>query len=263
MRTTLLKPRWLLAHVVVVAIAVLFVALGFWQLSRLDERRTFNARLTSRTALPVEQLTRLAQPGTAVDADAIAYRRVVVRGTFDTAREIVLLNRARNDIAGHHLVTPLVTEDGRSLLVDRGWIPYDLDDPPVAPAAPPAGVVEVTGVLFPSQTRGRFGPALAPGGRLEQVFRIDLDRLAGQMPSPLLPVWLLAQGQQPAQAEVPIPVELPRLGQGPHLSYAIQWFAFAAAGLAVYVAVAARRVRETSPQAASAGAEPARPTLPR
>lgn len=227
----LLRPRWLLAHALVLTIVSTFVGLGFWQLGRLDERRTYNRTLTARTSMPVVPVEQLlsGDPGRA------AYRRVTVRGTFDPAREIVLLSRSRNSIAGHHVITPVVLGDGETaVLVDRGWVPYQLDTPPIADAAPPAGEVTLTGVLFPSQQRGRFGPR-ATGEQQTAVFRIDVARLAPQFPYRIAPLWLLLEQQRPAQpGELPASIELPRLDAGPHLSYAIQWYLFAAVLLIGY-----------------------------
>jgi cytochrome oxidase assembly protein ShyY1 len=234
----LLRPRWLIAHAVVLAIVLLFVNLGLWQLRRLDERRRANQILTSRTALPIVPLELLAP----TPPDERAYRRVTVTGTYDTTHEVILLNRARNDIAGHHVVTPLITAGGTALLVDRGWVPYDLDEPPIAEAAPPPGTVEVTGVLVRSETRGRLGPKDIGEGRLAQVFRVDVDRLREQLPYPVYPLWLLAAERLPPGREIPAPAVLPEPTEGPHLSYAIQWFSFAAAGLGVYIAASRRRV---------------------
>ena len=46
------KPRWILSHLFILALVVTFVNLGFWQLRRLDERRTYNALVESRQDLP-------------------------------------------------------------------------------------------------------------------------------------------------------------------------------------------------------------------
>lgn len=236
----LLRPRWLLAHAVIAAIAVTCVSLGFWQLGRLDERRTYNRTLIARGALPVlpvEQLLDSVRPGEA------AYRVVTARGRFDPANEVVLLSRSRNSVAGNHVVTPLVLEDGTALLVDRGWVPFQMDTPPVAEAAPPTGTVEIRGTLFPSQTRGRFGPQDRPG-RLTSVFRIDVARLAPQMAYRVAPLWLLLEQQRPPQELIPLSSEPPRLEEGPHLSYAIQWFLFTLVGLVGYAMVIRARLRQ-------------------
>lgn len=220
---------------VIGALAASFVSLGFWQLRRLDERRAFNATLTVRTSLPVADITSLVPDPTDPPANA-AYRRVSATGVYDPDDEVVVVGRSRNTLAGNHVVTPLLV-GGTELMVNRGWVPLEDSHPPIARAAPPAGTVTVTGVLFPTQERGRFGPRHAPTGSLEQLHRIDLPRLAKQVDAPLYPWYLLIESQVPPQpGEYPQSIELPKLDEGPHLSYALQWFAFALIAVATFVA---------------------------
>ena len=77
----LLRPRWILVHVGVIALVVLMVNLGFWQLRRLDEKRTFNATVTQRTALPVDDLSRIVSKADDLTVTGLEWRRVAVTGT--------------------------------------------------------------------------------------------------------------------------------------------------------------------------------------
>ena len=78
----------------------------------------------------------------------------------------------------------------------------------------------VTGLALPPDQVS--DPPVDPSPPL--VTRIDLGR--GDLPYKLLPVYILLQDQQPAQAQ-PETVAPPGFDDGPHLSYAIQWFSFA------------------------------------
>lgn len=234
----LLKPKWVLGHLIILALVVVFVNLGLWQHGRLLERRAYNATFTARLNLPGEDLTRIMPAsGPVVPAD-FAYRRAGVRGTYDVAHEIVLLSREFNGRSGHHVLTPLLVAPNQAVLVDRGWVPIDDDDPPVQAALPPAGPADVTGVLFPSQTRGRFGPREQPTGVLRRTFRIDLERLQRQLPYRVYPLYLHLVGQEPIQTlDYPVPVDLPKPDEGSHLSYMLQWFAFAMTAVITYGAL--------------------------
>lgn len=217
-------------------IAVAFVSLGFWQLDRLQSRRVYNSTLTSRTALPTVDITTLIPDPTAPPEDA-AYRRVTATGTYLVGDEVVVVGRTRNTLAGNHVVTPLQIAEGSALIVNRGWVPLEESRPPVTIAAPPSGTVTVTGVLFPTQERGRFGPRHRRDGVLKEYHRVDVPRLAQQIATPLYPLYLLIEAQDPAQPDVyPQSIEIPNLGEGPHLSYSLQWFAFALIAVAMYVA---------------------------
>lgn len=219
-------PRWIGASLVVAIIAVLFVNLGLWQLRRLDDRRLRNDVLASRLAEPpIALLDALDAIGSAVDS--LEYRPVTVTGEFDTAAEILVRSQVHEGSAGFHVITPLIVEGGGSLLVNRGWVPLALEAA-VDQVPPPPGRVEETGLVRLSQPRPAIGP-VEPAGSLEQVARLDLDRLAEQFDG-LLPVWLQETGG--SEDALPIPLTLPDTeDEGPHLAYAIQWFLFALIGL--------------------------------
>jgi len=123
------------------------------------------------------------------------------------------------------VLTPLVLADGSAVLVDRGWVPLEVATPPVSgDAAAPSGTVTIEGLaLAPDAITD---PAPSPAASI--TTRIDLG-ISG-LPYRLLPVYVLLAAQDPAQAS-PIPPPPPTLGDGPHFSYMLQWFAFATIAL--------------------------------
>src|SRR5436190_13785048 len=167
MLRTLGRPRWIAGAVVVLVVVVAFVELGFWQLRRLHERRAFNAAVVSAEHAPAESLDRLlASSGR--DADALAYHKVELTGTYDEAHEVVLFGRTLADQTGSELLTPLVG-GARAVVVDRGWIPLAMATPPVRPAAPPAGPVRVSGILWPPEADTMPEAGSPPVAQLGQV----------------------------------------------------------------------------------------------
>jgi surfeit locus 1 family protein len=211
-----IRARQVALVVIAVTIAAVCIRLGFWQLDRLHGRRDVNAMLAARGGLPPLDLA-TADPG------SLAYAHVTVAGTYDPSHEIVLSGRSYQDVAGNHILTPLMLGDGRAVLVDRGWVPLDVASPPVTgPAAAPVGRVTVSGLALPPDSISATPISPAPS----VVTRIDLG--IADLPYRLAPVYVLLQIQDPAQASgSPIPGVPPTLDEGPHLSYAIQWFAFA------------------------------------
>jgi cytochrome oxidase assembly protein ShyY1 len=237
----LLAPRKIARHLFVLAIVGGCVAAGLWQLSRLHWQNGFDARVAMRLRAPTVPLESLIGRGPGQNPDAVTYRRVEVSGTYDSAHETVLVARTLNDQNGNHVLTPLVLADGNAIVVDRGWIPFDLQRPPIAEASPPAGTVELTGVLFPSEVRDSGG-TMAPAGAV--FTRIDLARLGRRFPYPIEPFYLWLTTQSPQQtASLPQLAPLPDLTVSPpHLSYTIQWFLFAAIGIIGYPVVLRREL---------------------
>lgn len=245
----LTSPRWLLSHVLVVALAATMVALGLWQLRRLDERQAQNALVAAR-------LEQAPVPVTDLDAATPAeatYRRVTATGTYRPDEEVLQRSRAHAGQNGYHVLTPLDLGDGTGILVRRGWVPFELDTPPVAEAAPPDAGVTVTGFLQPSEPQPGFGARDPAEGTLERVFRADVERIQPQVSVELLPWILQLEAQDPGQpGRLPIPAEPPEFDEGNHLSYAIQWFSFAAIAVVGYGAFLRSRQRSRSMDASAA-----------
>lgn len=235
-----LRPRWIAGHLVVVLAIVVMVNLGFWQLRRLDERRAYNERVEDRTAEPIASVAEVA----AGDVDDHEFRRIRVRGRFDGSDDVLIGYRSFDGISGHHVVSPLVRSDGTAVLVNRGWVPARYaEEWPVADAAPPRHEVEVVGFVRATETRGSFGPRDPEGGDLPLVSRVDVARIGRQVDADVHPFWIQMAAPEPADG-IPAPVPLPDLGEGNHLSYAVQWFLFsvgAVIGWPILVRVSARR----------------------
>lgn len=215
------RSRRVAVMVVAGVVAASCVGLGLWQLARLGERRELNARILDR---------RTATPVTIEEADAVAgaYRPATAEGTYDVAHEVLVYGRSLEGEAGHHVVTPLLLANGDAILVLRGWVPFATQSAPVPGAAPPADEVRVRGVLVPDEGDGSTGPDA--GGI---VRRLDVAGIASTVTYDVFRLPLQLTEQAPPQPGAsPTPVPLPELSEGPHLSYAIQWFSFAAVAVA-------------------------------
>jgi cytochrome oxidase assembly protein ShyY1 len=202
---------------IAVAIAATCVGLGFWQLRRLHDRRASNALIRSHRAGSVVDVTSASQP-----LGRLTYRPADATGRYDAADEVLVFGRALNEEPGHLVVTPLVLGDGSAVLVIRGWVPFEMQTPPARQAAPPRGPVSVKGYFVPDEGDGRGVPE-------DGVIRaLDVRGIASTLPYDVaaLPIQLRAQ-DPPQTADLPRPYPLPELSEGPHLSYAIQWFLFA------------------------------------
>jgi len=201
-------------------IAGVFARLGFWQLGRLEERREANRVAAAARAQPARELA----VGADRTVEALSERWVEATGEFDHTREIVLRGQAFMGTPGVLVVTPLRLEAGDSaVLVLRGFVPSadavraDLD------SLREPGTMRVRGLATAIASGG--GQPLEHAGRTTWA-RLDLAALRARLPYPLLPV-LLRQTPAAGLPSLPRRLPAPELSEGPHLSYAVQWFAFA------------------------------------
>jgi cytochrome oxidase assembly protein ShyY1 len=244
-----LRPRWILSHLFVLALVVTMVNLGFWQLRRLDQRRESNRVVKEHLAEPPVPLDELVGPGTpAAEVDRAANRRVTVTGTYERDDQVLVRSRSLNGDPGSWVLTPLRRPDGSLVVVNRGWIGNDgTFDAVPGSFIPQSGTVHVQGLLQTTQTRGRFGPRDPASGRLTSLARVDVERYAQQLDGPVVPAWVQLRSEAPHPAagrDVPVVLGLPELDEGPHLSYAIQWFIFSTIAVVGYPLILRRNARE-------------------
>lgn len=228
-----LTPKWIIRHVLVVALVVAMISLGFWQLRRLDEKRDHKAVVEARQELPVEPVEEVlpfdAELGTD-SVDVVLYRSVTATGTYEGAESVIVPNRTFNSASGGWVLTPLDLDGGGTVIVNRGFIGFDRAGELVAPD-PPEGPVTVSGLLFPNQERERFG-ASGPADDIAEMPRVDLERYAERIDRPVLPAYIqLVDSDPPEPPAADGQPQLLALGppepdEGPHLSYAVQWFLF-------------------------------------
>ncbi len=240
----LLKPRWLLLHVLAVATALLFSNFGFWQLRRHAEREAYNNLLEERMYDEPQSLADLLasyqSEGSPTRSGSIFYRQVSVQGYYDTEHELLYRTTQNyNGQPGYFLLTPFILPGESAVLVKRGWVPIQLNSPPVAEAKPPEGLLTLYAMVQPSEERPTgFLAALTPQdppGELQITAWLDTERISQQMPYQLLPLILELRVQSPAQQQtLPLPNLPVELSAGPHLGYAIQWFAFVMIGVIGY-----------------------------
>jgi len=215
----------LLFLVIAAVVALGCVRLGVWQLGRLGERRAANALVRSRldsAAVPPERLP--------ADTGRARYRRVVLRGTYDFAHQVVLAGRSRNGSPGVNLLTPLrIAGHDTAVLVNRGWV-YSPDATAVAATRwrePDAAQVEG---LVNTYHDPATGPAII-GRDGRTLRRLDPAALDTLVPYPLARYFVIATSPPADSVTSPVRLAPPPLDEGNHASYAFQWFAFATIAL--------------------------------
>ncbi|MCX7609791.1 MAG: SURF1 family protein [Anaerolineales bacterium] len=233
--------QWWWTTLLVFAAVGVMIRLGIWQLDRLSTRRAFNEHVRQMQASAPVDLNAVLNPAELTEME---YRRAYARGILDFTHQIALRNQYWGEAEGiaehgYRLFTPLILDNGRAVLVDRGWIPAEYADPTTWNAFDVPSPAQVSGIIRLPLARGDMGggvpdPPLALGETRRIWNYLDLEILRTQFPYDLLPVYLQ---QAPPSGEQTLPYKaLPELEltDGPHLGYALQWFFYAALVFFVY-----------------------------
>lgn len=241
----LLTPKWIGVHLLVTVLVAVMVNLGFWQLSRLDEKRAANAIIEARADLTPVDLVQARGNGE-LDPAEHEWRPVVVRGSYDPARAVTVLNRSAEGIAGTHSVVPFRADDGRWILVNRGFVPLAETTP-----AAPSGDVTVVGYLKRSEKRGTLGAVDSTDAATVEFQRLDVPLIGTPLTATGEQVetmfLLLAQESPDSSGQWPARIPLPPLDEGSHQSYAGQWFLFSLVAVVGWGVVVRRALRAETP----------------
>lgn len=201
----------------VIGCAIL-VALGIWQLQRLDWKESMLADMQAGIDAPAVPLPAEVDP-------SMKYMPVTVSGAT-TGDEIDVLSGTKEQGGGYQIVSRFVTDDGRAIMIDRGFVPQEMrhvERPPTR--------LTIRGNLHWPDERGSSTPA--PNLDENIWFARDVPAMAELLDTlPILVVASRVEGD--AQGVQPIPVGIEGVPNN-HLSYAVQWFMIAAvwAGMTV------------------------------
>lgn len=200
-------------------LALLFTGLGIWQVERLQWKRDLIARVDARLAAPpvglsVADFPRFADP-------SAEYTKVRITGRYDHAKE-TLVDALTTRGKGFWVMTPLAVGE-RNVLVNRGFVLADAGAR--ATAARPAGIVTVTGLVRPTEPKGRFLRANEPAAG--RWFSRDVAAIA-QIRGIVRPApFFIDADATPNAGGLPIGGLTVVQFRNSHLVYALTWFALA------------------------------------
>ncbi|WP_328497186.1 SURF1 family protein [Streptomyces sp. NBC_00414] len=252
----LLSRQWVILTLIMLALIPTMIELGFWQLHRHEHKVALNQVISDSLAAEPAPAESLTAPGRGIERKDL-YRRVTAKGTFDTADEVVVRRRTNSDEeVGFHVLTPFVLDDGRVLMVNRGWIPADgaQTEFPRIPA-PAKGETTVTGRLMADETSGDSGIKDVRGLPDRMVMLINSEQQAKALGKQVLGGYVELTDPEP-KGDVPELIPAPNHSDiGPHMAYAVQWWLFAA-GVPVGFVVLVRRERRDRAEAAEVASAP-------
>lgn len=230
---------WLGWLLLACAAAVVSVYLGGWQMARNDDLVGANVKITQNYR--ADPLTGAEAAEQFADHDErLTWRPVRLTGRYLPEDQVLVRNRPQDGRVGYEVLVPFRTEGGDVVVLDRGWIPTGsaANGMPDEVPAPPPGDVTVTARLRPAE------PAVDRGAPAGQIAAIDLGQLQDRWDRPIgTDAYGEVSAEEPRPAVAPAPPPEPEFDSGPHLSYSLQWYAFAALFFVAYGWAARQQAR--------------------
>ncbi|UYN99541.1 MAG: SURF1 family protein [Devosia sp.] len=230
---------WVFAALMI-ALAVVCLLLGNWQMQRLAEKDRLIAAVDARLSAeaiavpPVDQWTGL-------DTEALVYQPVTLTGRLRYTQTITVFTSLSDPQGqyggpGYWVMTPLELAQGGTVFVNRGFVPEQYQEAAIMGDlhGDDPEVITLTGLLRPSEVAGFMTPEPNMSDRIEWVR--DTARMAGMVDPTLAPI-------APFYVDLPAaaPGQLPQGGEtvisfpNNHLSYAFTWYGFAVVAVVMLV----------------------------
>lgn len=228
----LVTGRWIAGFLVLLLAAALMVRLGVWQWDRGQQKAAANDAIeVARAKDPVPAADLIPAAPNERPAPADEWSRVSVTGSYDPSGTVLIRQRSFEEGVGFEIVVPLNGDDGATYLVDRGYALASggADEAPDIPAAP-EGVVTVTGIVKTPYTTNRNATRVEQVGAYRSVRALDPQVLSESLGVPLAGGYIVATAEMDADGAAVTDIKRippPEFGDGPHLSYAVQWWIFA------------------------------------
>jgi surfeit locus 1 family protein len=221
------QPR-LIPTLFSLVLVVILLSLGTWQVERLHWKENLIADIATRSQIPPLDIAAVPQDA---DLSSLEYRKAIVTGQFMHLHEFHVIAISLDGQGGYHILTPFLLDDGRYLLVNRGWVPYDKKTPDTREVGQIADKVTLSGIV-----RLPHAGWLQPNNNSDTNiwYSQDLSAMAHKMGiEEFMPI-LLDVDSTPNKGGYPIGgqtrVEIPNN----HLGYALTWFGLAIALACIY-----------------------------
>jgi surfeit locus 1 family protein len=212
---------------------LLFAQLGRWQWHRAEEKRALAAAFSAGGS---EFMTELGHRSL---GELPRYTEVRLRGSYEPEHQFLLDNMTHGARAGYQVLTPFRLEDGRLLLVNRGWLPMPGDRRDRLPdvAMTDTGLADIGGRVDILPVAGIASGQVPPTGEAwpQRTSFPSTKQLARALHQDLEPGQVLLAAGEPhgylrdwQNASLGLPPER-------HISYAVEWWAFGALSLFLYL----------------------------
>lgn len=221
------KPKFWPA-VVTIPLLICMVLLGNWQIKRLEWKLGLIDQIETRAFMPPISL-----PFNVSDLENLEYLSVSVEGIFNNNQEMTKYSVGPNGEAGYDLYTPLVSTDGKVIIVNRGWVPEALKEQTERPQTLLENEVLVEGLLRKPSKKLWYGPENEPENNY--WFYGDLDGMArAKNIDEVYPMYLFASGDK-GDRRFPVAGRTEFNIVNNHLDYVLTWFGLAIVLVVIYI----------------------------
>jgi surfeit locus 1 family protein len=219
----------------------LFIKLGLWQYSKAELRKeiqsSYNASLDQDA---------LMLPNNLNNVDAWKYKKVKVKGHFETKYQILLDNQVEDNTAGFHVITPLKLE-GRNdyVLINRGWVAGGNNHTDTPTISTPSESLEIIGLVWIPSKRIFTLESDIEKNKWNTVWQhMDMDRYQKNVPIHILPLVIKLDAKSNAGGFVRN-WQLPPSKIATNMGYAYQWFGFTIASILIFLFTSIKKANTT------------------
>ncbi len=228
----MLTPGWVIAALLIGVFSYYaFTFLAPWQLGKNEALVERNEHISAAFDHDPEPLADHLGADGSLEPDA-EWSRVVATGRY-SGPDVLLRLRPVDGTPAFQVLTPFTLDDGRAIVVHRGWVKAEdsTQVPPIAPA--PTGEVTIAGMLRADEGEHPNPPMHEQG--YDMVYSISPGQVGSLAGTEVVSPYIQLLGGEPGVLD---PIPLPQLERGNHLSYGLQWILFgiaAPAGLIYFL----------------------------
>ncbi len=222
----------IISTLVTIAFLYVMMSLGFWQLDRAHYKETLQQKIVERKSLSpfaLDALPKLFEDRRFLPTNFSA--------EFDAQHNFLLDNKTFNRRVGYQVFTPVIIDNFKAILVNRGFVPMGKTRDILPLIASPDGKIEISGLLDKPPSR-----ALVLAENVHETSRwpvvlqyVDLDEISQILGYELYDMILILDSENAASFEYDLPVL--NLNAAKNSGYAFQWFAMSLALLVIYIVV--------------------------
>jgi surfeit locus 1 family protein len=228
MPSTFIRPRPIAWFFFLLAFGTC-LALGTWQVQRLAWKQGLIAAIAdANSKAPLTAL-----PSDEAALTALQFHKVTLKGTWRGDVEFHLTPRYWRDKFGYAIISPFTLNDGRTLLVNRGWIPAKKKALSERPETAVKGKATLSGLIRVGAERSYFSPHNQPEKNI-WFGRDTADMAAYAKLNNTVPAMLDLVGTQDAE-KLPVPSDGTIRLKNDHLSYIFTWYGIALGILVIFV----------------------------